>query len=755
MSSNEQELANQAKSETGKPDVGQPTGKDVKPPTKKPSETHFAQLESIDGPKTGADSHAQRIIGYYVIIGCGTAAVVNHTTLRQTRWGMDRINRLPVMHIGFKDPWATYYPHGMGQPPYLLTMPGYHNRPGPGSKTIGPRLLSKEFAANTQTEWSLLESKYKKSFEHRRAWVAAIESKTIKVSATVLKELREKEGLDLEREIGKSGVKAEYDEYTFPEHQPPYRLILVYPDKRIELVYAYKIDICVGAGRPTLPPKGADWQPARTKLWIPPELWDRETRERKLITGPEALCEITPWDKTHRNFVYGAGGIGLNMVERAEGEGCYIDWLPNILPGSAKYPPASTLHRSFNLRCNDMVLKHPNGAVDMASEEEISTLLLNFTVPSSQQEMYRDRISELAKKIVEKHKANQENTRDKDSLIRTLEEEAVVKDIALWKQKIGFLYPPPSPNIPITRFPGRRMEPGEADGCRKPDETFNTDYTLNPGSPKWRFARNTDVTGATINSGKVDVAIKSYEQEVPVKYSLTAMIRDYDENEMGVVDGKFPFSSSYRERYPGLDEKLYDHVYVCIGLGNQPPQALGLPMMIAEGFQFSPIDVGGRMVGLQTADGTIRVLGAAATMYPNDAFQGHKYGSTLKYFQSLPVSAVPPGFIFNGVNIATANHYFDQTFGKERNANVNTATVDDLTWFISWKGLGTLDAAKLALAIVKYRRKVNGYQSPDDIKKALKNDATVIAIQGWEEVVDKLQTDYREADKLLDYEGTP
>src|SRR5947209_9871892 len=50
--------------------------------------------------------------GYYVIVGNGAAAAINHTTLRQSGDGRTRLGDHPVMHIGLDDPWKHYYPHG-------------------------------------------------------------------------------------------------------------------------------------------------------------------------------------------------------------------------------------------------------------------------------------------------------------------------------------------------------------------------------------------------------------------------------------------------------------------------------------------------------------------------------------------------------------------------------------------------------------------------------------------------------------------
>ncbi len=64
---------------------------------------------------------------YYVIIGCGFAATVNHSTLVQSELYDKRLNNRKIMHIGFSDPWSSYRDHGMGQFPHLLVPPGYHS----------------------------------------------------------------------------------------------------------------------------------------------------------------------------------------------------------------------------------------------------------------------------------------------------------------------------------------------------------------------------------------------------------------------------------------------------------------------------------------------------------------------------------------------------------------------------------------------------------------------------------------------------
>src|SRR5438874_1100396 len=165
----------------------------VKDKPKDQPDTVSASLQPIGSVEL--NTHSGKLPVYYVIVGCGTAAVVNHTTLRQTQWGKDRIGGLPVMHIGFKDPWWHYFTHGMGQPPYLLTMPGYHQRPSQASDVFqhNPGCRSDRFAACTEHEWGLLWTKYHtetpatSKFHHLEGWVAVIQMRGKQTSEKVMK----------------------------------------------------------------------------------------------------------------------------------------------------------------------------------------------------------------------------------------------------------------------------------------------------------------------------------------------------------------------------------------------------------------------------------------------------------------------------------------------------------------------------------------------------------------------------------------
>lgn len=281
---------------------------------------------------------------YYVIVGRGAAAVVNHTTLLQSELGRDRIGDLPVMHVGFDDPWSHYHEHGMGQPPYLLAMPGYHEPVAPDAKVIRSGCSSLVFARSTQAELERIERRF--PYFVLDAWVALIDVRTEpRVTQEKIDELK---ALGVHADTLETVATRRYrDQY------PPYRLLVVEPDGKPRWVYAAKIDICTGAGQMNMTafnqPKDL-LDAARTKPWMPSYRWDEALRTRKVIHGMDGLTSRTKWVSNSRVCVYGGGGIGLNQIERAEDDqSIWMDWLPR-----------RTLHDAFGLERNDTVLKHPH-----------------------------------------------------------------------------------------------------------------------------------------------------------------------------------------------------------------------------------------------------------------------------------------------------------------------------------------------------------------------------------------------------------
>ena len=88
---------------------------------------------------------------YYVIVGAGYGALVNHWMLRTMNHS--RLGSLDVLHIGDVDPWRSYAPLPMGQWPPALTLPAINQRPV-GSDT--DFLRSDSFAQASVDAWNQL-----------------------------------------------------------------------------------------------------------------------------------------------------------------------------------------------------------------------------------------------------------------------------------------------------------------------------------------------------------------------------------------------------------------------------------------------------------------------------------------------------------------------------------------------------------------------------------------------------------------------
>lgn len=517
---------------------------------------------------------------YYVILGRGAAAVVNHTTMRQSEAGRDRFGELPVMHIGMQDPWLHYHEHGMGQPPYLLRLPGYHHPVAMNAATIRTGLRSDLFAASTDAEMDLLRQKFETYVVE--GWAAAMESRAIRVQVATRQALQTL-GLD------RNTIDARLDS-AWPDSYPPYRLLMANTDAELFLVYAAKVDICSGGGAGRTTPREAWAIPgplltaAQTRPWNPSYQWTRGEENRAVIHGLDGLSEATAWADETRVCVYGAGGIGLNQLERAHdehhvlGKTIWMDWYARDF-----------LHEpTFNLRRNDTVLR----------------------------------------------------------------------------------------DLPHRRF----MDAGGADAVRTSATVYNTAFHIVPGSTYWRWAHHAKIRTVTEPGPRplhVDLYLRADDVGVVANLVLQAepWCEDFwEEVEQGSPARTFAVSAAYQfahARYLQiLDPGDYDRLILCLGQQQDLP---GEPRKVADRFVFTPIVHDARMVGLQAEGGAVRVLGASAVMFPGAA--GPDFTAMTNYRLSMAASAVPPGFILMGANIAAANGFFTD---DEPNRNVNTASFEEL-----------------------------------------------------------------------------
>lgn len=277
---------------------------------------------------------------FYVIVGRGPMAVVNHSTLRKSDFGTKRIGEAKVLHLGFPNPWPKYLAHGLGQPNYLLSLPGFtpQNQPSAalGKETLDGGLNSQYFGACVDKEYAELSREFSDSIEPARpVWVALIQRKSDLRVPEKLATLATELGANGKRGGGKEILKrVELAAAVKWNHSTAaYRLLVLNPAKEdVTHIYATAIDICTGPGRPKVDsPDKTDLRAlelARTPPWLPPETWTLEQPwvGRRVLNGVEAIHDDLRWTKDERICVTAGGGVGLNAAEKARGNKCFLDW---------------------------------------------------------------------------------------------------------------------------------------------------------------------------------------------------------------------------------------------------------------------------------------------------------------------------------------------------------------------------------------------------------------------------------------------
>jgi hypothetical protein len=239
---------------------------------------------------------------YYVVIGMGFSALVNHRMLR-TKSGEERVGKLPILHIGDADLWALCHRLKMGQWACLLTLPAFDYRPS--NPPVEDFLFSDEFSGVCDKEWSHLAGQH--PFYAIRASVQSI--------------ARSNSGF----EIGCDGGR---------------------------VVRAKRIDVCGGSGPPRLLEPGQVKDP---QLWneyccgsVGPGGWPR------LLTGEMFLnrfCGIAP--QTSLVAVCGGGPTAAWCVECAQEKGYRVLWISRE-PLNAAFVPSG---RNDSLAQGDRLIR--------------------------------------------------------------------------------------------------------------------------------------------------------------------------------------------------------------------------------------------------------------------------------------------------------------------------------------------------------------------------------------------------------------
>jgi hypothetical protein len=303
------------------------------------TEVDAVVIGSKQAPKSDQSSNVNvhsNVLLPYVIVGGGYAAVLDHVTLLQSKWGLERIKGREVIHVyqaggknpeGDPDPWQRHCPHLMGQWPDLLSLPGFQNQPfysdnilPPEEKRawIGPRqrwykifLFSNHFAEITQREIKYMMEKFYPRKDGVK-WAKPIEGRV-------------------------DGITAEDSHFV---------LSLVGTDgKKLTLAAEY-VDVCTGPGRMKVMDrhKGDEEQPGRAIRIEDDELWteysnvkvDKLDSDQRLMAA-ELFMHKDMEPQTKKTLcVVGGGALAVSCVERGVEWGFEeILWVPTqgILTG--------------------------------------------------------------------------------------------------------------------------------------------------------------------------------------------------------------------------------------------------------------------------------------------------------------------------------------------------------------------------------------------------------------------------------------
>ncbi|MEM6992925.1 MAG: hypothetical protein AAF721_20585, partial [Myxococcota bacterium] len=261
---------------------------------------------------------------FYVVVGRGPGAVINSTTLRGADAGRTRIGTRKVVHVGFANPWPKYLQHGMGQPGYLLTLPGFARQPNEGAAEVDGGLDSRAFGAAVDRQMAKLEHDTETSV--LAGWLAWVQAKA---NPDALPDEdgfgAEQGGADVFGALeAKAGVAKALN--NWPE-SAEYRLYVVTDtDLTVEVVYASHIDFCTGPGRPNAFGGGPAIKAAKTAPWLAPELWDEALENRRVLNGVDAIVSTVRFAANERICVTAGGGVGLNGAEKARNNNCWLDW---------------------------------------------------------------------------------------------------------------------------------------------------------------------------------------------------------------------------------------------------------------------------------------------------------------------------------------------------------------------------------------------------------------------------------------------
>jgi hypothetical protein len=256
----------------------------------KPTVCH-AYLQSFD-QKGGENANKVDGTLVYAIIGCGYSATVNRATLSKAQ-----IDGLPIVHIGYPDPWTGYVSHNMNQAVELNTVPGFKHQPPD---------VDSEKNTSPQARWLTSTAFAKATEEERKRFLDDGQDKLIQAGVTNIAWIEDAGGC----------FKIELDNNCGP-------------------VFAKKVDVCTGPGQQSVldGPKSGD--NARYGIKMPEALWLEYLNPPMMKTGVTTKNRVFSAEMYVRGTVKpkpggfvcvtGASPAGIQALEHALCEDIYPD----------------------------------------------------------------------------------------------------------------------------------------------------------------------------------------------------------------------------------------------------------------------------------------------------------------------------------------------------------------------------------------------------------------------------------------------
>jgi hypothetical protein len=319
----------------------------------------------------------------YIIIGCGFAAITNHTTLKGASWGRERLGSLPVLHVGSTDPWQTDVPHQMGQWTNLLTLPGYRHCPPPTDPAVLARYRDTNDYAAAPLDEILEHFLHNETFadcnqrqldellqdEANPGCVLPAFTGIIEPRDTAFDRLPEQERRW--RAEHESGHLAG----TVPPWRAPganYRVSVYVRGEGMRYVYAQKVDVCTGPGPARrLAPSQVD-AALHDEYYPDPITGTVPAQPQRIVPGGHAAISRALSQPVHdpafANLaegradlcVYGGGPTSAWSVERALEAGLHVIWITRDILDHTTFPPARRNHGLLDPP--DQVVSHTSPA---------------------------------------------------------------------------------------------------------------------------------------------------------------------------------------------------------------------------------------------------------------------------------------------------------------------------------------------------------------------------------------------------------